>query len=499
MKLVYRVMLADDNKFALEYFSQLVDWKKQGFELVNMSIDGVEAWNNFCHYEPDVVITDVEMPGIDGIELTEKIRAFRPETIIVFLSSYDEFDYARAAIDLNVKDYILKQELDAASLEKKLKEIFETLQIKENKNKKVFTGYLQGCFQMASGEIDRELYQEVFQKNCGVFFIEQDHIPCELREILKKETQEADSGKIISILENTVSEVEYTIHIKKYRWLCLCRKNTSLEQNAYKVQSQLQFLKPLQFSSIVFGKMNDIIQLRERYDSSEFAFQQRYFEGSEVCIFADLSEQPNSVSVSGKEKIRRELENGNLEGRLLDQMFRPLFIRCDYQTFIYEIQEIACVLEQKANELALDWKMDCLESTDLVTASQIVQWMKKKIAEFSEKKENAGECSSEVIKGVIRYIYHEYQNAFLSVEEIAENAGISVNHLNDLFKKEQGETVGKFLTRIRMERAREILNGGEKMSVVAEKTGYTSTSYFARVFRKYYGVSPQEYKVGIRK
>ena len=117
---MYRVMLADDNKFALEYFSQLVDWKKQGFELVNMSIDGVEAWNNFCHYEPDVVITDVEMPGIDGIELTEKIRAFRPETIIVFLSSYDEFDYARAAIDLNVKDYILKQELDAASLEKKL-------------------------------------------------------------------------------------------------------------------------------------------------------------------------------------------------------------------------------------------------------------------------------------------------------------------------------------------------------------------------------------------
>ena len=181
--------------------------------------------------------------------------------------------------------------------------------------------------------------------------------------------------------------------------------------------------------------MNDIIQLRERYDSSEFAFQQRYFEGSEVCIFADLSEQPNSVSVSGKEKIRRELENGNLEGRLLDQMFRPLFIRCDYQTFIYEIQEIACVLEQKANELALDWKLDCLESTDLVTASQIVQWMKKKIAEFSEKKENAGECSSEVIKGVIRYIYHEYQNAFLSVEEIAENAGISVNHLNDLFKR----------------------------------------------------------------
>lgn len=71
------------------------------------------------------------------------------------------------------------------------------------------------------------------------------------------------------------------------------------------------------------------------------------------------------------------------------------------------------------------------------------------------------------------------QNAFLSVRRIAENAGISVNHLNDLFKKEQGETVGKFLTRIRMERAREILNGGEKMSVVAEKTGYTSTSYFA--------------------
>ena len=100
------------------------------------------------------------------------------------------------------------------------------------------------------------------------------------------------------------------------------------------------------------------------------------------------------------------------------------------------------------------------------------------------------------MKQAVQCIYREYANAFLSVDDIAKEAGISVNRLNDLFKKEQGETAGKFLTKVRMERARELLDeGSEKMTAIAEKTGYTSTSYFARVFRKYYGMSPQEYKI----
>ena len=109
---MYKVMLAEDNKFALAHFVNMIKWEDFGFTLVSSAIDGIEAWEEFCKYSPDLVITDVQMPGLSGIEFAGKIKEKRQDTVVIFLSSYDEFDYARSAIDLNVREYILKQEFD---------------------------------------------------------------------------------------------------------------------------------------------------------------------------------------------------------------------------------------------------------------------------------------------------------------------------------------------------------------------------------------------------
>ena len=99
-----------------------------------------------------------------------------------------------------------------------------------------------------------------------------------------------------------------------------------------------------------------------------------------------------------------------------------------------------------------------------------------------------------VLQAAEDFIYKEYGNPFLSVEDVAKKAGVSVNWLNDLFKKEQKETAGKFLTKVRMEKTKELLENGEsKMGEIASKTGYNSASYWAKVFKKTYGLSPQEY------
>lgn len=127
------IMLADDNKFALKHFAGLVNWEEFGFELIDTAIDGIEAWHKFCRLSPDVVITDVQMPGMDGRELAKRIKRTKPDTVVIFLSSYDEFDYARSAIDLSVQEYILKQELDKKTLEKKLGEIRQMIQNKKEK------------------------------------------------------------------------------------------------------------------------------------------------------------------------------------------------------------------------------------------------------------------------------------------------------------------------------------------------------------------------------
>lgn len=113
-----RIMLVDDNRVALEYFSTLVNWEKLGYELVCTAIDGASALILFQKYHPEVIITDVQMPNMDGISLTREVMKIAPDTVMVFLSSYAEFSYIQSAMRFGVVDYILKHEMKAPELTK---------------------------------------------------------------------------------------------------------------------------------------------------------------------------------------------------------------------------------------------------------------------------------------------------------------------------------------------------------------------------------------------
>ena len=120
-----RVLLVDDNQLAMEYLSCLIDWKAAGFEVVGKAIDGKEALRSYEALSPQLLITDISMPGMDGIALSQEIRKRDEKVRIIFLSSYDEFDYARSALKLKVSEYILKHELDEETLLDKLSSVRE--------------------------------------------------------------------------------------------------------------------------------------------------------------------------------------------------------------------------------------------------------------------------------------------------------------------------------------------------------------------------------------
>lgn len=118
--MMIKTLLADDNKITIEYLEKMIDWEKHGFEIIATAADGIEAWDQFLKNMPDVVITDVKMPGLNGIELTKKIKEYSPDTVIVFISSYEEFSYVHSALNLGVHDYILKHETRTKVIYEKL-------------------------------------------------------------------------------------------------------------------------------------------------------------------------------------------------------------------------------------------------------------------------------------------------------------------------------------------------------------------------------------------
>lgn len=494
-----KVLLADDNRFALEHVAGLVDWKKLGYSLVGMASDGLDAWTQFCRYAPDVVIADVQMPGIDGRELARKIRETKPETVIIFLSSYDEFDYARAAIDLSVQDYILKQELDEQMMTEKLAEIKNLFEAKEAKRDKIRKNYLKQCFRTPPDELDEEVYEDIFPETYGVFFVEQDHVPEEITGFSGRGTGEADAGAVTETLKRNVMGLEYCVRTEPYRFICLCGRE-NLDRTVLEAKSALKDLWPATFSVIVLGEKT-VLQCRRELEDEAYVFRQRYFDGNGVVLYADLCERPAAVymDVQNRQWIqwRQRLKDSDQEQfpLLLDQIFRPVISGCDYDQFTYAVEQTCKVLEERSQKLPDPFSLYGEEMGGLTSARSILRWLKEKGAELLEAERSQQGADSEEIAKAMGYVYRGYTNPMLSVEEIAEYVGLSVNRLNDLFKKERGETVGRFLTRVRLEKAVDMLeHGKEKMSEIAAGAGYSSTSYFARVFRKYYGMSPQEYR-----
>jgi YesN/AraC family two-component response regulator len=123
-----KTLLIDDNKIIREYFEKMIDWESMGFELVAAAPNGIAGWRMFCEYRPQLVISDVHMPGMTGLELAQKIRDMDPETMIIFISNYEDFSYIKGAMELGAYSYVLKHEARGYKLNEKLAQIREEIE-----------------------------------------------------------------------------------------------------------------------------------------------------------------------------------------------------------------------------------------------------------------------------------------------------------------------------------------------------------------------------------
>ena len=123
------VLLVEDNKLALEYLETLIDWERHGFKVVATALNGKDGLNKYLALKPQLIITDIQMPSVSGVDMAKRIRETGASVKIIFLTSYQVFSYARSALDLGVSEYILKHELNEQTLIKKLAGIKDLIEI----------------------------------------------------------------------------------------------------------------------------------------------------------------------------------------------------------------------------------------------------------------------------------------------------------------------------------------------------------------------------------
>ena len=326
-----RVLLADDNPLALRYMSHLVDWESLGFEIVGMANDGEEAWEQYCLLKPQVVIMDVQMPGKNGCEVARLIREADRSTVLLFLSSYDKFDYVRAAVDLSAQEYILKHELDGSCLAEKLGKIRRLLEERKRAEQKYHHHQVTAYFCMSADEAARNRKADENGQKYRFFVVEQDHIPERLVQMWSVCTPETDYGELIGGLLECIPQIDHLIRFEPYRWAGLCAGECNLDRVAGQVLDYLDGKPGFPFSMVLFGEPDTAAECRLKYESCRYIFEQRYFEGNGVILNAELCER-RACAKSDLEIFLGVLVTGESGDIIeaLDRMYRQILKETAY-------------------------------------------------------------------------------------------------------------------------------------------------------------------------
>lgn len=493
----YRVLIVDDDMNFRYAMKEAIPWAQNGFEVVGEAMHGAQALEFLETGVADVILTDMDMPIMNGVALTEAVMSRYPQTVIVALSAYDDFEFVKESMRLGAKDYILKQKFDGEAIVETLLKICReegekhdrTLEREEEERK--FTEYLlggQGWIEQPGG---------IFQKIAS----EQQLGLCIVR---------VESGQVLSLKkekERLDSNLIYQCKGTETDWLFLFRiqeRNGGIRQHEEFQETARgleAWLRPCVVGCCDCAGRFD--QLPTFYQKARLALDYEiYFPKKRLFFYSEMLELEQRREAAYLYQHTEHLE-----------MTNPDMVKSVLEDMVARIQEYRPV-EEYVNKnfvnLYNEYRKKMSIHSDALEAIQYYDEIKKRKS-VTEKQEYTIELiTSDWKKNVIlytgnnmeiskalEYIQQHYAEE-LSLKQIADLAGLSENYFSSLFKQEMGENLITYITRVRIQHAKQMLRS-ETMKVyeIAEKVGYRNTTYFSTIFKKVTGMSVSEYKGGL--
>lgn len=533
-----KVMVVDDEEVIREGIIESIDWDKYGVCIAGEASNGREALIIAVDTKPDIVIVDIRMPVMDGLEFSKLVKELLPLVKLVILTGYGEFDYAKKAIDLKVSEFVLKpagaEELirivlklrDEIIYEQEKEEAGKSYELLIKENLQVIQGQLVNRLVNASySSIDRDEFFktasklnmdlsgpcfQIFILSIDDYFFNVGNKSPENRELVLESVLNISREAMLSYLKGFIFRNEIGLFI-------------GLVNTGYHTCSIVAMCKHIQYLvtrhlrlsvSIGIGnERNDIFNVFESYNEAFNALRYRFYKGknmvihiNDVNIGSGLTGQISMQSCGDEEKelqLCLRLIDRNGVSKLLDRLSeRFKAVNADYNNIknIYlnllmasfkELQEMGIDIEERV-ELRFD---PFQEIEKYETAGDITEWMLKVISELISIVENEkNENYKGIVKIAIEYMIKHYSEP-ISLTFIAGNVHVTPNYFSRVFRKETGENFIEWLNKYRIEKAKELLcDLSMKTYEVAEKVGFNDYKHFSYNFRKYMNCSLTEFK-----
>lgn len=531
---LYRIMLVDDEEEVRTSIIKKIKWEEAGFVVVGDAENGRDALDKIEIYEPDVILTDIKMPYIDGLELARQVKENYPSTRIVLFSGFDEFEYAKQAIQCNVTEYIVKpvngEELTNIliqirnSLDKEMEEkrSIESLRDSYKKNLPLLKEHF--FLDIVHGNIDADTIalklQEYGLQNLmgGSLVIASTEISLP-QDAGNMSNQYKEQDYLTLSVERCLEEkldgiYEYALfHSSRRIQLIIALKET---QSLYNLMVLLNHTckecKRIHNVDITIGlgeAYPKFEQVKQSYKEAKAALGYQKIMGKGTTIYIKDVEPLNHrkrVDFFAEKELIVAMKFGSKEDVFqciqgtFDNIQEQKLHTVEYQLYIVSFVHMIVKL---LNETGID-PLHIFDSTvdlnDLITSLQDIndlkQWLLQVCSKISDDIGTDREHATQnVINSAKLLIEKQYFDPLLSVEVLCQHLHITPTYFSTIFKKETGQSYVSYLTQLRMEKAKEFIElSDEKTYVIARKVGYEDPNYFSYVFKKQFGVSPSRFR-----
>jgi len=496
-----RLMIADDEKIIREAIGKLIKWEDYGIELIGTCKDGIETFDMICDEYPDIVLTDIKMPGLDGLGLIQKVHEIDSDIEFIILSGYSEFEFAKQAMGYGVKYYLLKpinenkiiDAIQKAKVDIEKKHSLKKLQYEKELLSNQFQTILKKQFIVESLACKTELqntierYSDLFEFQYNTFFLyyisflEEHNLP----EFVDRLTKLCES----------------------YRY-CICFNILYVKNTAIFIINTNDTVELTLMNSAIlswkFSRMAVNLSCKQlKFENAKDLFQK---------LIPNIKRYEKIFLVE-ENKTRKEIYNYTAILEQADILSKEICINSDLM--VQQITDCFSTVDDTefaktlASKLAVQTitNMNGLHPPDLSqyfksvnVCSSVEEIAEITINELGQIMEKSGKVSIQYknyVEQTLKYVNQNFSDPSLSLKWISENyIYMNVNYLSKQFNKETGEKFSTYLNKIRMERAKTLITeyGILKVSQIANQVGFGDNSqYFSQAFKKYTCLTPSEY------
>lgn len=534
---MYKVMIVDDEIPAREIISYIINWEYTDFRIAYSASNGKEALDKYSDIKPDLIITDIQMPIMDGLDLIEEIQKINKSQKFLILSCYEDFTYAQRAMRMGVTDYLIKDLIspnDLYGILAKTKADFDSISIKNNETKKEhkLLNFLKKNKDIALRKL---IFNDISEDDCCnlienlnlnlngklfvLYFIQIDNF---FKYIEDEEFYTKTLNEIIKNVSEVIEELNIgeSFYSENGEFTAIVRlAPTSSEADiinecyslAQEIRRRISFIHNISLTISVSSTFKKPFGIKKYWDEVLKLSKMKVFLGNGTIILNNtfvknlnldtdtLNKRINTISIAIEQN---NIENLKLElTHLYDRDIRG-FMQFNYLNYINS--SLLDLIIRTCNRYSLDYN-DIFSTSyipiEILSTKETVEEMSRwfidtftKIANIKFNNSFKNKYSKKVSDS-IDYINKNLYTQSLSLTDIADNINVHKVYLCRIFKEETGENVTQYILKTKIEKSKEIiLSTNYKLYEISDKLGFNSPQQFSILFKKVTGVTPNQFR-----